>query len=219
MKLQQKEFLRFIKLLSDNNVLKDVIVVGSWAEFVYAEAGILPGFEANIRTLDIDFLLRNMRRPVPPKSIPSLAKEAGYIVQNDILDGTTKILDKEGLEIEFLINSIGAGTESTLSTNLGVTAQALRHLDIILKNTFAVDYIGFDISVPIPEAYVIHKMAINSSRKGKQEKDRLAIINLFPHLSEERFKTIYQSLSKSEKAEVDSFISNNEKDCVFSSAV
>ena len=98
MNTQQKEFIRFIKLLNDNDVLKDVIVIGSWAEFLYKECRLLPGFEANIKTLDIDFLLKNLRRPNPPKNVATLAKESGYIVQQDIMDGTTKILDKEGLE-------------------------------------------------------------------------------------------------------------------------
>ncbi len=113
MSIQQTEFIRFIKLLNDNDVLKDVIVIGSWAEFLYKECRLLPGFEANIKTLDIDFLLKNLRKPNPPKNVAALAKESGYIVQQDIMDGTTKILDKEGLEIEFLINKIGAGTEET----------------------------------------------------------------------------------------------------------
>lgn len=46
--------------------LKHAILVGSWAEFAYREAGILPGFVPTIRTLDVDFLVRNLRRPNPP---------------------------------------------------------------------------------------------------------------------------------------------------------
>ena len=55
MNMQQKQFLKFIKLLSDNDLLKHVIVVGSWAEFVYKESGLLKGFNPNIKSLDLDF--------------------------------------------------------------------------------------------------------------------------------------------------------------------
>ena len=120
MNIQQKEFIRFIKLLADNDCLEYVILIGSWAEFLYRELGILQKFEPNIKTLDIDFLLKNLRRPIPEKNIIPLAKAAGYLIESDRLYGTTKIYDKNGLEIEFLINQLGAGSESTLKTNLGV---------------------------------------------------------------------------------------------------
>lgn len=44
MSIQQKEFSRFIKLLNDNECLEHVILVGSWAEYVYQETGVLTGF-------------------------------------------------------------------------------------------------------------------------------------------------------------------------------
>ena len=39
---------------------------GLLAEFAYREAGILPGFVPTSRTLDVDFLVRNLHRPNPP---------------------------------------------------------------------------------------------------------------------------------------------------------
>ena len=156
MSIQQKEFIKFTKLLDDNDCLEHVILIGSWAEFLYRELGVLDGFETNIKTLDIDFLLKNMRRPMPERNIIPLVKEAGYLVERDVLNGTTKIYDKNGLE-------------STLKTNLGVTAQSLRHLNILSANTINVSYIGMNITIPEPEAYAVHKMVINLERGRKQE--------------------------------------------------
>ena len=203
MNIQQKEFIRFIKLLADNDCLEYVSLIGSWAEFLYRELGILQKFEPNIKTLDIDFLLKNLRRPIPEKNIIPLAKAAGYLY------GTTKIYDKNGLEIEFLINQLGAGSESTLKTNLGVTAQALRHLHILSANALSVVYLGFTISIPKPEAYAIHKMVINLERGKKQEKDRLAVRNIWPYLDKERAYAIYTTLTKKEKKTVDAFMTEN----------
>lgn len=39
--LRYKDFWKFIKLLSDNGLLGHVIVIGSWAEYVYAQGGVL----------------------------------------------------------------------------------------------------------------------------------------------------------------------------------
>lgn len=53
--VQQKEFLGFLKLLADNDLLDHVLVAGSWAEYVYSQTGLLPGFDVHLRTLDMDF--------------------------------------------------------------------------------------------------------------------------------------------------------------------
>ena len=43
---QYKDFWSFLRLLADNDLLKHVVVIGSWAEYLYAQAGVLPDFEA-----------------------------------------------------------------------------------------------------------------------------------------------------------------------------
>lgn len=194
MSIQQKEFIKFIKLLDDNDCLEHVILIGSWAEFLYRELGVLDGFETNIKTLDIDFLLKNMRRPMPERNIIPLVKEAGYLVERDVLNGTTKIYDKNGLE-------------STLKTNLGVTAQSLRHLNILSANTINVSYIGMNITIPEPEAYAVHKMVINLERGRKQEKDCQAILNIWPYLYKKKAIDIITKLTKKEQKTVLTFMS------------
>lgn len=42
---------------------------------------------------------------------------------------------EDELEIEFLIEQMGSGIESVIRTNLGVNAQALRHMGILFLNT------------------------------------------------------------------------------------
>jgi hypothetical protein len=107
---QCKDFWRFISLLHENNLLQHMVVIGSWAEYLYAQSGILPGFTANLRTLDIDFLIKNMRRPFKSVNIASLAKEAGYTIDCDVMEGTTKIYTPDLMEIEFIIEQIGKST-------------------------------------------------------------------------------------------------------------
>ena len=209
MSIQSKEFLRFIKLLNDNECLEHVILVGSWTEFLYQESGLIEGFEPNIKTLDIDFLLKNLKKPSIPVNLIELAKSEGYLVESDYITGATKIYDKQGLEIEFLLSKVGAGVESVLKTNLGVTAQTLRHMDIITENTMTLEYFDMKINVPTPEAYLIHKMIINDERGIKKEKDRLAVNNLWGFIQKDKFEEIYNSLKRKEKAAVDMFMADN----------
>ena len=196
---QEAEFAAFLRLLDECGCLEHVIVVGSWAELVYGRAGLLEGFDPNIRTMDIDFLIRNLRRPVPSASLAAVARRAGYLVSSDRLNGITKIYDKKGLEIEFLIGKVGAGLEPALKTNLGVTAQTLWHMDILSRGMLTVNYLGLEVNVPRPEAYAVHKMVINSERGVKAKKDALAVVRIWPYLDREALSGVMDSLSRKER--------------------
>lgn len=203
---QQKAFARVLDLVEEAGCMPHVILVGSWAEFAYHEAGLLDGFNPNIVTLDVDFLVRNMRRPSPAASLAALARERGFLVESDVLNGTTKLLDTSGLEVEFLIGKRGAGIEPALKTNVGVTAQALRHMEILSGSSVEVRCLGHIVSVPTPEAYAVHKMVINSQRGSKSAKDAQAILGIWPFLDEEKLEAVLATLTKKERAKVREFI-------------
>lgn len=203
---QQKAFARVLDLVEEAGCMPHVILVGSWAEFAYREAGLLDGFNPNIVTLDVDFLVRNMRRPSPAASLAALARERGFLVESDVLNGTTKLLDTSGLEVEFLIGKRGAGIEPALKTNVGVTAQALRHMEILSGSSLEVRCLGHIVSVPTPEAYAVHKMVINSQRGSKSAKDAQAILGIWPFLDEEKLEAVLATLTKKERAKVREFM-------------
>lgn len=203
---QQRAFLRVLDLVDEAGCADHVILIGSWAEFVYMEAGALPGFSPNIRTLDVDFLIRNLRKPNPAARLAAVATDMGFYVDSDRLTGTTRLTDTTGLEVEFLIGKRGAGTEPALKTNVGVTAQALWHMDILSRNTVETGCLGHTVTVPSPEAYVVHKMVINAERGRKAEKDAMAIEGLLPLVNRRELETVFNTLSKKEKAKVHEFV-------------
>lgn len=206
MNTQEKQLLKLLKIFDDNGCSDHLILIGSWAEYLYRVANILPDYEAVIRTLDIDFLVKNLRRPVPSINIASLAKEEGFYVEEDCLTGVTKLLSSDGLEVEFLIEQKGKGTETALKTNLGITAQALRHLDLLRDNTLEVQHLGIKVFVPTPEAFVLHKMIINSERKYKTEKDQAVINKMYHHLNMDEFNELLKSLTKKERKAVNQYL-------------
>lgn len=206
---QQKAFAKVLDLVEDAGCMPHVVLVGSWVEYVYREAGLLAGFEPNIRTMDVDFLIRNLRRPNPAASLASLAREKGFLVESDALNGTTKLFDASGLEVEFLIGKMGAGVETTLKTNVGVTAQTLRHTDILSSNAVGAPCLGHLVRVPVPEAYAVHKMVINSQRGRKAEKDAQAVLGIWPHLDPAKVEALLSRLTKKERARADEFMSSH----------
>lgn len=70
---QRRQLLKLLKMFSDNGFSEHLVLIGSWAEYFYMEAGILPDYAAEIRTLDVDFLVKNLKRPNPPVNIISLS--------------------------------------------------------------------------------------------------------------------------------------------------
>ena len=190
--------------------MRHVILVGSWAEFVYRESGLIEGFAPNIRTLDVDFLIRNLRKPTPAANLSTMARERGYLVESDILNGTTRLFDTTGLEVEFLIGKVGAGIEPALKTNVGVTAQTLRHMNILSGNSIELPCFEHMVRVPLPEAYAVHKMVINSQRRGKREKDRRAVLQIWPCLDKRRVSVVMAGLTRKENARVKEFMAAND---------
>jgi hypothetical protein len=65
------------------------------------------------------------------------------------------------------------------------------------------------ITVPIPEAYLLHKIIINSERKIKAEKDLNAILNLLKHIDMAKCKEILLTLTKKEKNIVRTFFDSH----------
>ncbi len=159
--------------------------------------------------MDVDFLVKNLRQPNPAAHLSALARERNFYVEADRINGTTKLLDTTGLEVEFLIGKMGAGIEPALKTHIGVTAQALRHMEVLSRNVLEANCLGHVVFVPKPEAYATHKMVINSERGSKAEKDAQALVNLFPQLDKHVFSNILNSLTKKEAMRVKAFMDEN----------
>ena len=206
MNTQERELVRFLGVLDEAGCLPHVVLIGSWAELLFDRCGLLDGFEPNIKTMDIDFLVRNMRRPVPAAKLTAVARERGYLVESDRLTNVTKIYSTSGLEVEFLIGKVGAGLESSLPTNIGVTAQSLRHMDVLLRSAVTVTYERLEVNVPTPEAYAVHKMVVNDERGKKRDKDAQAIVRMWPYLDAAKLASTLASLTSKERAKADAFM-------------
>ena len=58
----------------------------------------------------------------------------------------------------------------------------------------------------MPEAFVIHKIVINSKRKEKTEKDQKVINEMFLHLDKTVFEDILKTLPKSDQKKVEEYM-------------
>ena len=105
----KKVFWEIVRILDKNKILDYVVLIGSWAEYIYEISGYLKGFEANLKTKDIDFLIRNINKPRKKISIVEVLEKEGFETSVDYISGTYKFFREKDLEIEFLVREIGKG--------------------------------------------------------------------------------------------------------------
>jgi len=211
----RKIFWETIKILDKNKILEHIVLIGSWAEYIYETSGSLKNFEANLKTKDIDFLIKNINKPKERINIAEILEKEGYEISIDYLSGVYKFFKGKELEIEFLAREIGKGqSEPYRIPSFGIKAEGLRHTELLICNVLAIDIKNILINVPTPQAYLLQKIIINKQRKNKAQKDYLGIENLLENIKSSvpesrKLKDLYATLTKKQKNIIDIFLKEN----------
>ena len=209
---QKETFWEIIETFGQKGVLQHVMLIGSWAEYVYQENGYFINFQANLRTRDVDWLIKNIRRPSDKIDLIETMEEKGFVTEIDYVNGVHKFYKGSDLEVEFLVGEKGKGKMEAYEIEpFGIKAIGLRKMNILLANETSMYCNGFTIKVPTPEAYILHKMVINDDRKDKQEKDISAILNMYYHIEQsdramEMLRRTLDSLTKKQQNKVRAFM-------------
>jgi len=211
MEEQQKAFWDVIEVFNTVGLLPHVMIIGSWAEFLYQEF-YYPNFKANILTRDVDVFYHNLRRPQGQEMqlVKSMA-EKGFIYAEDRLTGVGKFFNEGLLEIEFLTRALGKGNSINLIESLNLKSEGLRALDILNAHKMQLEANGYLIFTPKPEAYILHKLIINDTRStdSKKEKDIQSIQRLLTHVDRETLMSFYTALTKKARQKVDYVCTTN----------
>ncbi len=181
---QEHAFWDTIKVLHELDILPHIMLIGSWAEYLYPNL-FDTEFEPNIRTRDIDFFYRNLNMPNQPVRFVEAMKKNGFVYDVDTISEVAKFYKEDLLEIEFLTKVIGSGAQpSYLIRALGIKAEGLRIINILDDFATEVTMNGYTIIVPLPSAYIIQKILANPTRvpPRKKEKDIASVINLLDHI-------------------------------------
>jgi hypothetical protein len=197
----------FATLLALGDYLRDVVVVGGWVPHLYR--GIWPTLSPvePRRTFDLDAAVPR-RLPVRhrPRLDVLLAEEGYSLLLRGHSELPTQIFQSppytDLLPIEFLAPLTGARDETTVVVQRGVTAQALRYLNILLENTFEVRVSTearagardeLSVRIPIPGAYVYHRGLISQSGgRRRRGKDLYYIFETWESLPNQRHQMVAQ---------------------------
>ncbi|HEY5555631.1 GSU2403 family nucleotidyltransferase fold protein [Acetobacterium sp.] len=173
--LYKESFIETLTILDSLGLLEHVILIGSWAEYLYEQCNVVESFISTTKTMDIDFLVKNIRKPREKIALVDAFQEKGYDLafrHNGVVT-----LVKDEFEVEFLAKQIGKPIPVVDSLNFG-KLETLGHMSVIEKNIITVGYEGVPVSIPNPAAFALQKMVINKDRKAKQMKDAEAVKNL-----------------------------------------
>lgn len=205
---KEQIFWNTLEILNNLELLPYVVVMGSWAEYLYSEL-LGTNYNPIIQTRDVDFMYQNIRKPANSVPLISTMKEAGYIYTEDPVTGTGKFFKGESMEIEFLTKLLGSGENThTKIEPLGIITDSLRDINILDGNTIKISKNGLDINVPDPATYIMQKILINNHRVPvyKREKDIQAVDRILPYVKEnliykKKFIDLYNNLSKNQRKE------------------
>ena len=185
-KKQSDLCLEILKRFHKAGILDDFILIGSWCVYFYKDYfDNVPYIDqTTIRTRDIDFLVSKPARIKHTVDIPELLKYLGFVTILKGREGYIK-LDHPDLMLEFLVPEKGKGTDKPVPlTKLGMNAVALRFLSMLTENVIKINVEDFNISMPHPANFALHKLII-FQRRFKEEKaikDRSAAVDILKAL-------------------------------------
>jgi hypothetical protein len=185
-KKQSDLCLEILRRFHKEGILDDLILIGSWCIYFYKEYfNSVPYIDqAAIRTRDIDFLIDKPARIKHAVNIPELLKDLGFVTILKGREGYVK-LDHPDLMLEFLVPEKGKGTDKPVPlTKLGMNAVALRFLSLLTENLIKIKVEDFNISMPHPVNFALHKLIIFQRRfkEEKAMKDRNTAIDILQAL-------------------------------------
>ena len=164
--------------------LDEIVIVGGWVPFLYNRYGQMPSAHPLLRTMDIDLVVPRRVEEHGRPTIDELLSRAWYQARISGLDiPVVKYeLASPVTEIEFLTPEVGRPGKAALAVQHGLTAQAVRYLQILLENTKKIEIndtidgsdISLVVTVPSPGAFIYQKgLTLSpSSRRSSTKVDK-----------------------------------------------
>jgi hypothetical protein len=203
MKNSQTIFDELLALLHEKDVLRHVILIGSWCLPIYRTYFNNAPEVPILRTMDIDILVPRKLKLATPIDVPSILKSIGFDEDFSHLTGCSKYVHPD-MEVEFMVPEYGKGKMEPYSIKtLNVLAQGLRFMNLVMEHSTTVTYKGIHVRVPEPSAFVLLKFLVSTKRKDpvKRTKDLKTATELGAFLimrSDQRTKltSVFSSMHK-----------------------
>lgn len=169
------------------DLLRHIIIIGSWAEYFYSYLGIID-VHSSVVTRDVDILYPDIYQPRRSINIHRDFYEMGYLYDEDILTEIVRFTKQNIIDVEFITLNKGRELIAQKIPSLDINAMALRDLEYLVKYSFLILFRNLEFKIPEPAAFLVHKLLILEKRTElKRVKDIRSIKNLlnilqrYPH--------------------------------------
>jgi hypothetical protein len=168
-KKQYELCVEVLRRLNKAGVLKDLILVGSWCIPFYKDYFKTIKYATTIRTRDVDFMVPGHIKINTKIDVVELLKDLGFVVGFQGREGYIR-LGHPDLAIEFLVPEKGRGSNKPFPLKeLGINAQPLRYLNLLIHKIIHTEIDGIKISLPHPAVFAFHKLIIAALRKNEDK--------------------------------------------------
>lgn len=168
-KQQYKLCVEVLRRLEKAEVLKNLILVGSWCIPFYQEYFKTVKYSSSMRSRDIDFMVPGSIKVKAKVDLVELLKDLGFVVGFQGREGYIR-LEQPDLAIEFLVPERGRGSSKPFPLkDLSINAQPLRYLSLLTQRIINTEVEGVKISLPHPAVFAFHKLIVAQIRKNKDK--------------------------------------------------
>ena len=167
---RDEAFWKLVGALEKAGVLRHVMIIGTWAEWLYADyfeqvAGVGEVRVDIGKTHDIDVYFWDYLMEIDgAERLKGELRDAGFLPGSDY-KGTFFL---GGIEVEFLAGTAGVGEGIVEIPSVGIKAERLP--DLSLFELAWVEKRGYRICIPTPASYVAQKLFINPARRPERKR-------------------------------------------------
>lgn len=167
---RDEAFWKLIGALNSAGVLEHVMIIGTWAEWLYPSYFSTVAGEGAYRvdigkTHDIDVYFRNYLMEIDgAERLKGALRDAGFVPGPDF-KGT---FFYGGIEVEFLAGTAGAHEGIVEIPSVGINAERLD--DLAMLEPAWVEERGYRICIPTPASYAVQKLYINPERRPERKR-------------------------------------------------
>lgn len=161
-------FWDIVEVLRQSALLPHVMIIGSWAEYLYPYY-FGGNFTPNLKTHDIDVFYGNPFLEIPgAENLRENFRRLGFVPCQNFSEAGTFF--KDGIEVEFLSAQMGTGPGLVELSSTGIMAEKLKDLDML--RPVLIEARGYEIRVPTPSSYIAHKLYINPERRPAEKRPK-----------------------------------------------
>jgi len=185
-----------LRRLDKAGVLKHIVLAGSWCTLFYKSFFTGIKYVPVLKTRDIDLLIPQPSTIRVKTDIAEKLKDLGFVIGFTGSQGYIR-LEHPQLIVEFLVAERGRGSDKPYSLpQLGINAQPLRFLDMLAQNTISTKVEEFNLTLPHPANFALHKLLILQKRQKPEKaiKDKDAAVQILLALVDKGEQDIVKKL-------------------------